>query len=157
MEQQYQDFLNLIPEESKHFVAELDSFLTEQKCKRTIKPSAKGYLVTYTRPRSGKSLLNFVFRKNCVKVRIYAAHVSNYEAVIETFPEETKRQIANALDCKKLTGKTCSPTCRAGYAFAMDGVKYKKCKNMAFMPELCEANNPIVREMIEKELSFTEE
>lgn len=47
MEQLYFDFLSLVPDESKTFVDELNTFLTGKKCKRTIKPAAKGYLVTY--------------------------------------------------------------------------------------------------------------
>ncbi len=152
MEQPYNDFLKLIPNESKAFVEEIDAYLAKQKCKRTIKTAAKGYLVTYSLPDSRKSLLNFVFRKECVKARVYAAHVSEYEALVEMFPENTKKEIANALDCKKLAGKTCSPICPAGYTFVMDEVEYKKCRSMAFLPALNEANNPIIREMLEKEI-----
>lgn len=60
MEQLYTDFLGLVPDESKAFVDELNSFLVGKECKRSIKPAAKGYLVTYSLPGSDKSLLNFV-------------------------------------------------------------------------------------------------
>ena len=150
----FSNFLNQVLDESKAFVTELDSYLAEHRCKRMIKPAAKGYLVKYSLPDNGKSLLNFVFRKGCVKVRVYAAHVSEYENIIEAFPEKTKKEIATALDCKKLTGKTCSPTCPAGYAFVMDGVEYKKCRSMAFLPALNVENNPVIRKMIEEELRF---
>ncbi len=154
MEQLYIDFLSLISDESKTFVDELDTFLIDNKCRRSIKPAAKGYLVTYVLPESGRSLLNFVFRKGCVKARIYAAHVAEYEELIEKFPESTKKEISGSLDCKKLTGKTCSPSCPAGYAFVMDGKEYKKCRSMAFLPVLNNSNNSIIREMIEKEIWF---
>lgn len=154
MEQLYTDFLGLVPDESKAFVDELNSFLVGKECKRSIKPAAKGYLVTYSLPGSDKSLLNFVFRKGCVKARIYTSHVGEYEELIEKFPEVTKKEIANALECKKLNGKTCSPTCPAGYTFVMDDMEYKKCRSMAFLPALNKANNPIIKEMIEKEIEF---
>jgi len=156
MEQLYSDFLSLVPDESKDFVEELDAFLADKKCKRTIKPAAKGYLVTYSLPESGKSLLNFVFRKGCVKARIYASHVAEYEELVEKFPETTKKEIAKALDCKKLNGKTCSPTCPAGYTFVMDGIEFKKCRSMAFLPSLSVLNNPVIREMVEREVSLAE-
>ncbi|HEY8390698.1 MAG TPA: hypothetical protein VIL26_07115 [Clostridia bacterium] len=154
MEQLYIDFLSLIPDESKTFVDESNSFLIDQKCKISIKPAAKGYLVTYSLPKSGKSLLNFVFRKGCVKARIYASHVAEYEELIEKFPEVTKKEISNSLDCKKLNGKTCNSICPAGYTFVIDGIEYKKCRSMAFMPTLNELNNLIIKEMIEKEIMF---
>ncbi len=154
MEQLYIDFLNLIPDESKTFVDELNTYLIDKKCKRTIKPSSKGYLVTYSLPESGKSLLNLVFRKGCVKVRIYASHVAEYEELTEEFPEITKKEIANALNCKKLNGNTCSPSCPAGYTFVMDGIVYKKCRSMAFLPALNQSNNSVIRKMIEKEIMF---
>lgn len=154
MEQLYFDFLSLVPDESKTFVDELNTFLTGKKCKRTIKPAAKGYLVTYSLPESGKSLLNFVFRKGCVKAKIYASHIAEYEGLLEKFPEGTKKEIAYALDCKKLNGKTCSPICPAGYTFVMDGIEYKKCRSMAFLPVLGRINNSIIWEMIEKEIMF---
>jgi hypothetical protein len=75
MEQQYNDFLSLVPGELKGFVDDLNSYPIVEKCKRTIKPAAKGYLITYSLPENGKSLLNFVFRKGCIKARIYASHV----------------------------------------------------------------------------------
>lgn len=152
MDKLFSDFLDMVPDESKVFVAELNSYLTEHGCKRTIKPAAKGYLVTYSLPDSGKSLLNFVFRKGCVKARVYATHVSEYETIIEAFHEKTKKEIAAALDCKKLTGKTCSPTCPAGYTFVMDGLEYRKCRSMAFLPTLIAENNSVIRKMIEEEL-----
>jgi len=155
MEQLYIDFFSLVPDESKNFVDELNSFLIGKKCKRSIKSAAKGYLVRYSLPESRKSLLNFVFRKGCVKARIYASHVAEYEELIEKFPESTKKEIANALDCKKLNGKTCSPICPAGYTFVMDGIKYKKCRSMAFLLALNKLNNSIIREMVEKEIVFS--
>lgn len=152
MDQLYLDFLSLIPDEIKPFVDGLDNFLEKNNCKRTIKPTAKGYLVSYTLPSSGKALMNFVFRKGCVRARIYAAHIAEYEELLEQFPATTKKEIAGALDCKKLTGKTCSPTCPAGYTFKLDGVEHKKCRSMAFLSVLCNENNPILQKMIEKEV-----
>jgi hypothetical protein len=142
----------LVPNELKAFVDDLNSYLIAEKCKRIIKPAAKGYLVTYSLSENGKSLLNFVFRKGHIKARIYASHVVEYNEVIEKFPENTKKEFSEALDCKKLNGKDCSPTCPAGYTFVMDGTEYKKCRSMAFLPSLNEENNPIIREMVEKEI-----
>ncbi len=152
MEQIFMSFLNTVPEHLRPFVSEIDAYLLDKDCKRSIKTAAKGYLVSYALPVSKKTLLNFVFRKGCVKARIYAAHVKEYEDLVSGFPDATKKEIAAALECKKLIGLTCSPTCPAGYQFVMDGVEYKKCRSMAFLPILNEENNPFIRKMIEAEV-----
>ncbi len=151
MEELYATFLSIVPANLRLFIEELNTYLLDKNCKRSIEPSAKGYLVRYA--VSGKSLLNYVFRKGCIKTRIYASNVSKYQHLLNQFPIETKAEIAGALDCKKLTGKSCSPTCPAGYTFLMDGVEYKKCKNLAFLITLNEKNNPIIRKMFEEEVA----
>ena len=85
MDPTYVDFLSTVPNNLKPFVDSLNAYLIGHQCKRTIKEAAKGYLVSYVLPS---------------------------------------------------TGKTCSPTCPTGYTFVMDGVEYKKCRSMAFLPTL---------------------
>lgn len=156
MDQNYNDFLDLVPNELKGFVDGLNSYLLEKKCKRTIKPASKGYLVSYALPQSGKSLLNYVFRSGCIKARVYASHVAEYEDVIDKFSDITKKTISDSLDCKKLNGKDCSPTCPAGYIFMLNGKENKKCRSMAFLLTLNASNNPIIKEMIEREIDSKE-
>lgn len=150
MEDFYANFLALVPDYSREFIESLNTFLLDNNCKRTIEVAAKGYLVRYT--FRGKSLLNYVFRKGFVKARIYASNIAKYQDLLNQFPLLTKNEIALSLDCKKLTGKTCSPTCPGGYVFIMDEVEYKKCKNMAFLITLNKDNNPIIRKMVEEEI-----
>ena len=82
------------------------------------------------------TLLNYVFRKTGVKVRIYAAGIGEYSGILSDFPDHMKKDIIKAGDCKKLSGLKCTPTCTGGYAFRMDDTDYKKCKNMAFFHSL---------------------
>lgn len=151
MEDLYAAFLSMVPNDLKEYVEDLNCLLIEKNCKRTIEPAAKGYLVRYT--LFGKSLLNYVFRKGFVKARIYASNIAKYQSLLNQFPYKTKEEIATALDCKKLTGRTCSPTCPGGYTFMMDEVEYKKCKNMAFLITLNQDNNPIIRKMVVEEIN----
>ena len=53
---------------------------------------------------------------------------------------------------KKLNGLKCTPTCMCGYGFFMDGVEYKKCKNMAFFPTLADENYDAIKKLIEVEI-----
>jgi hypothetical protein len=100
-----------IPFECQEFVLELDQCLTEKGSKRTIKTAKSGFVTSYSSPKSGKALLNYVFRKNGVKMRIYAAGIGEHSEILSDFPENMKKDIMKAGDCKKLSGLNCSPAC----------------------------------------------
>lgn len=153
MDETFMLFLNDIPAESQGFVLELDKFLTEKGSKRTIKNAKSGFVTSYSSPKSGKTLLNYVFRKTGVKMRIYAKNVGEYDDILSDFPDNMKKDIIKGGDCKKLNGLNCSPTCGGGYEFTMDGVEYKKCKNMAFFHSLEEGNFDAIRKLIEAEIN----
>lgn len=152
MDDTFMLFLNDIPAESQGFVLELDKYLTEKGCKRTIKSAKSGFVTSYSSLESGNALLNYVFRKTGVKIRIYAQNVGEYSAILSDFPDDMKKEITKSGDCKKLHDLNCSPTCKGGYTFMMDGVEYKKCKNMAFFHSLEEGNFDAIRKLIEAEV-----
>lgn len=152
MDETFQLFLNDIPVESQGFVLELDQLLTAKGSKRTIKSAKSGFVTSYSSPTSGRALLNYVFRKSGVKMRIYAEHIGEHPEILSDFPAHLKAEIIKAGDCKKLTGGSCSPTCTAGYSFVMDGVEYKKCKNTAFFHSLTEENFEYILRLIKVEI-----
>lgn len=153
MDESYGLFLSDIPENLKGFVTDLNDYLLEKECKRKIKTAKNGFVTSYLKPATGKTLLNYVFRKTGVKMRIYAAGVGGYEVILNDFPEQMKKEIRKACDCKKLIGGICSPTCPAGYIFTMDGEEYKKCRNMAFFHNLEEETAPYILELLKAELA----
>lgn len=152
MNERFTQFINEIPPNLQKFVLELDDYLLGKECKRKIEPAKNGYVTTYMLPGSGKSLLNYVFRKTGVKIRIYAANVGAYDAILNDFPDKMKKEIIKAGDCKKLIGGTCSPICPGGYTFIMDGVEYKKCRSMAFLHKLDEDSGKYILKLIKSEL-----
>lgn len=152
MDEQFMLFLNDIPADMQGFVLELDKDLTEKGSKKTIKVAKNGYVASYSSPVTGKALLNYVFRKTGVKMRIYAAQIGEHADILGDFPANMKADIIKAGDCKKLTGRDCSPTCPGGYAFTMDGTEYKKCKSMAFFHSLTEENCNYINKLIMSEI-----
>lgn len=156
MDDTFKLFLKEIPVECQEFVLELDKHLTEKGSKRTIKTAKSGFVTSYSSPQSGKALLNYVFRKNGVKMRIYAAGIGEYSEILSDFPDKMKKDIIKAGDCKKLNGLNCSPTCSGGYSFPMDGVDYKKCKNMAFFHSLEEENFSAIRKLVNAEIDHVD-
>ncbi len=152
MDELFMMFLNDIPAECQGFVLELDKFLTENGSKRTIKSAKSGFVTSYTSPKTGKALLNYVFRKTGVKMRIYAQNIGEYDDILIDFPDNMKKDIVKAGDCKKLNGLKCSPTCGGGYSFTIDGVQYKKRNNKAFFHNIKEKHFETIRKMIYKEI-----
>ena len=141
-----------IPAEYQSFVLELDEYLIAKGSKRTIKAAKSGFVTSYSSPTSGRALLNYVFRKSGVKMRIYAEHIGEHSEVLNCLPDKMKADIKKAGDCKKLTGLTCTPTCTAGYTFVMDGEEYRKCKNMAFFHSLTAGNIEHILKLIKAEI-----
>jgi len=153
MDEKFMTFLNDVPADMQGFVLDLDKLLTEKGCKRVIKEAKRGFVTSYNSPSTGKVLLNYVFRKSGVKMRIYTAGIARYESILANFPDKMKKEIIKACDCKKLIGDTCSPTCPGGYAFMMDGVEYKKCRSMAFFHELNKESSTYIQKLIEAEIA----
>ena len=147
-------FLKEIPGVYGDYVKELDSFLTDKGSKRTVRLSKSGYLTSYTVPGKDRMLLNYVFRKSGVRLRIYAQNVAEYDEILNHFPPEMKKDIIKAGDCKKLNGLKCTPACPGGYKFYMDGVEYRKCRSMAFFHSLKEENLDSILKIIEKETEY---
>ncbi len=152
----FQDFLGTVPPNMQPVVLEINEFLTQKGCKCKIKEAKSGHVVSYTRQHTGKSLLNYVFRKSGVKIRIYASHVSEYEAFLDTLSDDLKKGIQKAGDCKKLNGQNCSLSCLGGCEFNMDGVVYKKCKNTAFMFDFNEKNTDFIYAFLKNEMEINE-
>lgn len=151
MDETFLTFLNEIPVECQEFVLTLDDYLCSKGSKRTIKAAKSGYVTSYSSPSTGRALLNYVFRKSGVKMRIYAEHMGEHDEILNDLPNHMKSEIRKGVDCKKLNGLTCSPTCTAGYTFLMDGVEYRKCKNSAFFHSLTKENSEYILKLIESE------
>ena len=152
MDEMFIHFLQAIPAEYQSFVLEMDEYLISKGSKRTIKAAKSGLVTSYSSPTSGRTLLNYVFRKSGVKMRIYADHIGGHPEVLNCLPGKMKSDIKKAGDCKKLTGFTCTPTCTAGYTFVMDGEEYRKCKNMAFFHSLTAGNIEHILKLIRAEI-----
>ena len=152
MDEMFNRFLQDIPAEYQRFVLELDEYLTAKGSKRTIKTAKSGFVTSYSSPAGGRALLNYVFRKSGVKMRIYAEHIGEHPNVLNCLPDNMKSDIKKAGDCKKLTGSACTPTCPAGYTFVMDGEEYRKCRNMAFFHSLTAGNTEHILKLIKAEI-----
>ena len=153
----YDDFLKTVESNNQPFINEIHKLFLENGCKMEIKQAKQGYVVSYIYTKNKKriALMNYVFRKSGMMVRIYARHIHRYQILLDSISEEMKKNVIKAGNCKRLTGVSeCSSTCTAGYDFMMDGVNYKKCKNSAFFWRVDADSMEHIKKILEKELEF---
>ena len=153
MDQLFSIFMGTVDERFRSFVSEINEYLTGNGCKCDIKSQKSGYMVSYVLNSSKRTLATFISRKTGMRLRIYPEHILEYQSFLDALPEKIKREIKKASSCKRLINPDdCNPKCIMGYAFALDGEQYQKCRYMAFLPTLSVENNPYIKQFLEKEL-----
>lgn len=159
MEQQFQDFIMSVPSEEQEMVLELDGMFRKSGYECDISPAKNGFLVSYVKKlkQQKTTIANFIFRKSGVKIRLYASNIQQYDEFLDTLPKTMKAEIMKSGDCKRLFDPSaCNPRCKMGYIFHMDGMEYRKCRNMAFVPTLSKENDPYIRTWVIAELKELE-
>ena len=155
MEDEFSRFLETVDARFRDFVVQLHEDLTAHGCSCDIKTAKSGFVVSYVRVETKRTLATYVSRKSGMKIRIYPEHIAQYQDFLDELPEKMKKDIRKSSVCKRLLNpEDCNPKCIKGYTFSMDGEGYQKCRYMAFMPVLSEENNPYIRQFLEKELSY---
>lgn len=149
----FEDFISTVDGESSAFVRELHGLFMEHGCKLEVKEAKSGYVVSYLLDK--KAVMNYVFRKKGLLVRIYANNVGGYLDVLETLPRGMIDTLRAAPDCKRLTGSAdCSSRCVMGCDIILDGERYQKCRYNAFLFVVCGENNPSIRTLLARELAL---
>lgn len=148
----FEDFIDTVDCASREFVQELQTLFMEQGCKIEVKEAKSGFVVSYLWNK--KTVMNYVFRKKGLLVRIYANHIGQYLELLETLPDGMAEALHAAPDCKRLTGAgTCNPKCAMGYDFPLRGERHQKCRYGAFQFPVCEENNPAILTLLTQELA----
>jgi hypothetical protein len=146
------DIIAEINQEQKAAVTNIHETMTGSGSKNKVEKKASGFFVSYTHPKTKRSILNLFFRKNGLQARIYAENHKQYANFIDNLPEDMEAQIANAQDCKRfLTPPECSDTCSAGYDISIRGNRYQKCRYSCFHFNANTKSLPIIAEFIEQE------
>lgn len=147
----FEDFIVAVDSASTEFVVGLHNHLMEGGCKIEVKEAKSGYMVSYLYNK--KAIANYVFRKKGMFARIYGNHIVEYVDILDTLPNGMVKTIKDAPVCKRLINPDqCNQKCTMGYDFIMQGERYQKCRNNAFMFLLCEENNPFIGAFLKNEL-----
>ena len=149
---QYSDFFLEVPDKNKDFVTEIHELLTNSEYKLKIEPKAIGYMATYSHPKTKHSLLNFVFRKTGLHIRLYGNNYSKYQDILDILPQSMIAQMQKAGDCPRLLGESkCMPKCAMGYDFKIGGTHFQKCRIGCFFLLVDDESTPLLLEMVKRE------
>ena len=150
----FEQFLETVDAKNQPFTQDLHHYLLENGCKVTFEEKKSGLLASYKhidkQTKKRQALLNFVFRKQGLVVRIYGENAYNYLDFLNTLPTEMVQEIADASECKRLMYNECSPKC-AGYDVTIHDNRYQRCRYSGFMFLVTEASAPFIKSFVENE------
>ena len=147
----FEQFLTAVDTEHHPFVQGLHDYLLESGCKVTFEEKKSGYLASYKHGKKKRSIVNFVFRKAGMLVRIYGEYTSGYPDFLNTLPGNMVQSIDGSGDCKRLVSGGCSPKC-SGYDFAIDGKRFQKCRYNCFEFLVTDESGAHIKSFVEHEL-----
>jgi len=152
----YADFLPrakmIVNAELLVFVETINGYLMDNGCKVTFEEKKSGMLASYKHGKTKKALINLLFRKDGLKVRIYGEHLDDYRDFLNTLPPQMVEEIDGASMCKRLISNGCSPKC-IGYDFTIDSKHFQKCRYNCFEFLVTNETAPYIKTFIEKEFN----
>ena len=146
-------FLAVVDENYQPFIQELHNYLTDNGCKAKIEEKKSGLFASYKHVKLKKSIVNLLFRKAGLLIRIYGENASKYLYFMNTLPEEMVQSIEGATICKRLINPDdCSPTCPKGYDFTIGSKRFQICRYGAFEFLVTPENNPYIKSFVKNEI-----
>ena len=150
----FEDFLTSVEPEHKYFFTKIHESLIQENYKTKIESKAAGLFISYAHPKTKRSILNFLSRKNGKLVRIYVDSCDKHADLLNALPEKMEKEIAKSGVCKRLTDPTtCNPKCMMGYDFSINGNHYKKCRYSCFTFLVDDESIPVITAFVENEMT----
>ena len=147
-----EDFLAEVDEDYKEFVLRIDSALIEDGCKSKVESKTSGMFVGYSEPKTRRSIVNILFRKKGMLMRLYADGHAEYNDFIKNLPENMEKQIAKSSPCKRFDDPlTCNDRCIMGYDFYIRDNHYQKCRYNCFEFLVDTESIPVMAEFVDRE------
>ncbi|MDR0326220.1 MAG: hypothetical protein LBI19_09025 [Oscillospiraceae bacterium] len=143
----FEGFLLSVDPAHQDFVKDVHTCLLENGCKLKLQLAKNGYVVSYSHGKSKRVLLNFVFRKSGLVVRLYGDHVNQYMDFLETLPDKMVKAIEKATECR-----LCNERCNKGYSFSIKETEYQKCRYSCFMFPVDAESIPFIMTFLESEI-----
>lgn len=150
----FEQFLMAVPEERRADVATLHDQLSAKGYTYKIAEKASGYLVSYNHPATKNVLLNYVFRKSGILMRLYADEIGSYVDALQELPAAMKEKIAGSPNCRRLLDPgACNSRCKMGYTFPLDDLLHQKCRVNAFLLLMTDESTPYLLDLVQREVA----
>ena len=150
----FDDFMLDVNPANMEFVHAMHDYLLQSGCTFKIAVANNGRVLSYNVPKTKRVLLNYVFRKSGMVVRLYGDNIGKYQSALSGMPENMKKAVIKAPICRRLADPAkCNSRCPMGYIFELGDTLYKKCRYSAFMFEVKGENHNAIRKLVEHELS----
>jgi hypothetical protein len=146
----FEQFLEATDTSCQSFVQDLHNYLLNNGCKVTFEEKKSGLLASYKHAKSKKAIVNLLFRKQGMFIRIYGENAYQYLDFLNALPEEMVQSIANATVCKRLVYNECSPKC-GGYDIIIHDERHQKCRYSGFLFLITDTNRPFIKSFVENE------
>ena len=148
----FEDFLAKVDPRYEGFAKDVHLSLLKEGYKAKTELKANGYSVSYSDPKTKRSLLNFLFRKNELMIRIYADNLNKYDELLEELPDSMVDEIIGSQVCKRLIDPDdCWDSCVTGYDFYIRDEHYQKCRYRCFIFLVNEESIPVLLRFVENE------
>ena len=149
----FEDFIISVAPQYQGFARFINDYMLHNGCALKMATAKNGYVVSYQHKAKKRVVMNFVFRKKKLVVRIYGDHISEYPEFLETMPDSMRISIQTAPACKRFDSPPkCNSKC-GGYVFSIGGTQYQKCRYNCFMFVVNYESIPFITTHIEKELA----
>jgi len=148
----FEQFLVAVDATNQGFVQGLHQLLMDNACKASFEEKKSGALASYKVGKPPRALVNLLFRKAGIFVRIYGENAGQYHEFLQTLPEGMVHSVAEAGVCKRLVYNTCSPNC-SGYDVTIRGERYQTCRYGGFEFLITEENSPYIQSFIAHEIN----
>jgi len=149
---QFEDFLAKVKQDYKEFVTKIHEALVQDGYKVKIESKTSGFFVSYSHSKTKRVMLNFLFRKKGLLIRLYADNFNKYADFLNRLPEKMEREIEKASVCKRLINpEDCNPKCIMGYDFFIKENHHQKCRYSCFQFEINPESIPALSDFIENE------
>lgn len=149
---QFEDFLAEVKQDYEDFVTKIHEALVQDGYKVKIVSKVSGFLVSYSHSKTKRVILNFLFRRKGLLIRLYADNFNKYTDFLDRLPEKMEKEIEKAPVCKRLTNpEDCSPKCIMGYDFFIKDKHYQKCRYSCFQFEINPESIPVLSDFVENE------
>ena len=147
----FEKFMESVDVNNRPFIQDLHDYLMNNGCKVTFEEKKSGFLASYKFGKPQKSIVNFLFRKQEMLVRIYGENANKFSDFLSAMPDGMTQSIKDAGICKRLVNNTCSPKC-TGYDFMIGSEHFQKCKFNCFEFLVSSENNSFIKSFVENEL-----